>query len=645
MIRIVQLLLLAVLACGPARAQSVAEQTDLIEALTLGAQGDWARVDVLRPRITDELSRDMVDWVRLRGRQGSFAECRDFLKRNPDWPGLKLLRRRCEYNIPRGGNPDHVLNYFDAQAPQTGTGSLRLAEALIAKERGVEAAAELKRAWLTFNLSGPEHAAFVERNGATIKDLHEARLDMLLWRDSDVAVERMLPLVSEDWRKLAAARAGLRSRIPGVDDLIAAVPDALENDAGLAYERFLWRARNGRDDTIDVILARSISVEDLGQPEVWAKRRRSLARDLLRNGRAPQAYSVASSHYLESGSDFADLEWLSGYIALRFLNAPEQAVAHFRAFEAAVDTPISLGRAGYWLGRAFEAAGDAAAARSAYGFGAAYQSSFYGQLAAERAGLPAPEAMLGKEDFGDWKAADFTASSVFRAAVLMHDLGLRDLSERFFVHLSESQDRTGKGQLGKLALELNEPHIALRLAKQAAREGMELYEFYFPVTTPAGMDLPVSDIWALSIARRESEFDPVVMSPVGARGLMQLMPGTAKEVAAQIGEPYELGRLRTDPEYNARLGSAYLAGLAQRYGDNPVLMSIGYNAGPTRANRWQEAYGDPRDPKIDIVDWIEGLPFNETRNYVMRVTESFMPYRARLTGELPTPNLTAELTR
>lgn len=642
MLRFVQIICVALVAATPLRAQDAA---DLVQALTAGGQRDWGVVNDLRPRITDRVARDLVDWVRLRGRQGTFDDCQDFLDRNPDWPGLKLLRLRCEYGIPRGGNPTQVISYFADQQPQTGTGSLRLAEAYINKGRGVEAAAELKRAWLTFNLSGAEHAAFVERNGKTIADLHEARMDMLLWRDSDVAIERMMPLVSDDYRKLATARVALRSQLGGVDGFIKAVPEQFQDDAGLQYERFLWRARKGREDTVDILLERSISVEALGQPDNWAGRRRTIGRNLLRNGKAAQAYSVASSHYLTEGSAFADLEWLSGFIALRHLDAPEQAIEHFKAFEGAVETPISLGRAGYWMGRAQEAAGNDAEAQKAYAFGANYQSSFYGQLAAEKAGLPAPDTMTGKETFPDWRGASFTTSSVFKAAMMLQSAGLRDLSERFFVHLSEQRPREEKGQLGALALELDEPHIALMLAKQAAREGLEMYATYFPISTPAGMDLPVAEEFALSIARRESEFDPVVVSPVGARGLMQLMPGTAKEVAREIGEDYAQGRLRTDPEYNARLGAAYLAGLSKRYDGNPVLMSIGYNAGPTRANRWQEAYGNPRDPNVDIVDWIEGLPFNETRNYVMRVTESFLPYRARLTGVVPEVNLTADLRR
>lgn len=642
-IRLIFVILLVTV--SPARALSEADQSLLVSILTAASSNDWDKVSQLRPRITDPISRDLVDWMRLRGRQGSLGECSAFLTRNADWPGLPLLRQRCEYTIERGHDSAEVLAYFANDLPRTGTGSLRYAAALIDQDKGVEAAAELKRAWLTFALTGPEHQAFVERNGLTIKALHEQRMDMLLWRDADLAVERMMPLVSEDWRALARARSGLRSRVPGVDDLIKAVPEALQDDPGLAFERFLWRLRAGRPDALEIVLERSVSAESLGQPAAWAPRRRSFARDLLRDGKPAQAYSVASSHYLTEGSNYADLEWLSGYIALRFLGAPEEALDHFKRFEAVVRTPISLGRAGYWMGRAFEAMGDEKSARAAYGFGASYQSSFYGQLAAERAGLPPPEAVLGKETFADWQQAPFTESRVFQAAMMMQQAGLRDLSERFFVHLSEEMDRDSKGQLSQLALDLNEPHIALRLAKQAAREGMEIYGPYFPLTTPAGLDLPISEIWSLSIARRESEFDPVVISPVGARGLMQLMPGTAREMAREIGEPFQLGRLRTDPNYNARLGSAYLAQLSQRYDGNPVLMSIGYNAGPTRADRWLAEYGDPRAADVDIVDWIEGLPFNETRNYVMRVTESFMPYQARLTGELPTLELIKTLKK
>lgn len=643
--RVIHLVAIFILWAAASAAQTASPRPALAEAISAAGGGNWARVDALRPRLTNRASRDVADWLRLRGRQGNFSECLDFLTRNADWPGLRLLRLRCEYSIPRGSNPAQVLSFFGDNLPQTGTGSLRLAEAYYARGRDEEARGELRRAWIEFNLSEAEHNAFVQRNGDVVKDLHEARMDAVLWRDADNAVARMRPLVSEGWQKLATARQGLRNNRGGIDGLITAVPESLQDDAGLAFERFVWRARKDREDAIDVLIERSISQEALGQPEMWAERRRVIARQKMRDGDPVLAYAIASAHYLEGGSTYADLEWLSGFLALRKLQSPVQALEHFRNHEAAVVTPISLGRAGYWIGRTYEAMGDLVEAEKSFRAGAAYQSSFYGQLAAERLGLGADPKMTGAEIFPDWKGAAFTRSSVFEAAMKLQSIGLRDLSERFFVHLAESLNRTELGQLGDLALELEEPHIALKIAKQAARQGHEIYKTYFPLGPPMGQNVPVPMEFALSIARRESEFDPIVVSPAGARGLMQLMPATAQEVSRELGLDYARSKLTSDPDYNTTLGSAYLAGLGKRYDNNPVLMSIGYNAGPSRANRWPNLFGDPRSGDVDVIDWIEGIPFRETRNYVMRVTESFAPYRARISGEVPDLSLLQELKK
>lgn len=646
MIRILTVVMAVWLTSYSAAAQDADQRRTLIKALASAGSGDWTTVDALRQAISDSAARDVVEWMRLRGRQGTFSECLDFLQRNGDWPGLPLLMQRCELSIARGSNPDNVLAFFSKGAPQTGTGSLRYAEALYRKDRDDEARAELRRAWVTFSMSRSEHDAFVTRNGDTISDLHIERTDMLLWKGSVNASKRMLPLVGKGWPALAQARLGLRAKAGNVDTLIAAVPTSLRDDPGLAYERFLWRKRKGRDESaIELMLDRSVSSDSLGQPERWAGQRRSLARQLMRDGDPVAAYALASAHFLTSGSDFADLEWLSGFLALRKLNSPVQAVAHFEAFRNAVATPISLGRAGYWLGLAYEAAGDGEKAEEAFSFGARYQSSFYGQLAAEKGGVATDPNMIGAETFPDWREAEFVESSVFKAAQRLQEAGLRDLAERFLVHLAETQDRTGLGQLGDFALELNEPHIALMISKQAARMGYELYKTYFPLGPPNGQQVPVDMELALAIARRESEFDPQVMSPVGARGLMQLMPGTAKEVSSKLKEPYVKSRLLSDPLYNARLGTAYLAQLLDEFNGNPVLVSIGYNAGPSRARRWPKEYGDPRTLEVDIIDWIEGIPFRETRNYVMRVTESFAPYRARLEGKVEPIQLSKELVR
>jgi soluble lytic murein transglycosylase len=537
-----------------------------------------------------------------------------------------------------------VLSFFDGHLPRTGVGSLRFAAALIQSGQGAKGAEELKRAWLTFNMSQDEHDAYVQRNGKTIAPLHEARMDMLLWRGNDTAAKRMMDLVSDDWKKLAEARIGLRKRVENVNRLIDRVPSKLRGDPGLAFERFLWRARKGLDDrAVELLLERSKSAESLGNPDEWANRRRSLARQMMRDRKPKTAYRVAANHHLTTGSDFADLEWLSGFIALRKLNDPKTALRHFERFAGAVETPISLGRAGYWIGRAHEADGNQTAAKSAYTLGANYQSSFYGQLAAERAGIATDPRMAGGESFPDWRSGPYVNSPVFAAAILLQAAGQRSLAERFLVHLAETQTREGIAQMGDLALDLREPHIALMLSKQAARQGYEIFKTYFPLGFPDGIDAKIPKEFALSIARRESEFDPVVVSGAGARGLMQLMPGTAKDMSKKVGAQYSLSGLLNDPAYNARLGTAYLEELSARYDGNPVLMSAAYNAGPSRADAWRKLYGDPRNSKIDVIDWIEGLPFRETRNYVMRVTESFAPYRARRSGKVAPSTVSAEL--
>ncbi len=356
----------------------------------------------------------------------------------------------------------------------------------------------------------------------------------------------------------------------------------------------------------------------------------------MRDGRHQEAYKIASTHFLTEGSDFAELEWLSGYIALRFLKEPKKAVEHFRNQLLAVDTPISLGRAGYWIGRAEEAAGNVQAAQQAYEFGGAYQTSFYGLLAAEKAGMDVDPRLAGNEEFPDWKDAEWLKSSVYQAAVLLLASDELDLGERFLTHLAESLDRTQIGQMGRMLADFDRPHVQVMLGKRAAQVGMEMHASYYALHPLIDRNFPIPTEMVLAIARRESEFDPKVISHAGARGLMQLMPRTAEAVSGWLGKDYELSRLTSDAEYNAELGSAYLAKLAEDFNGNVVMMSAGYNAGPSRPERWMELYGDPRKGQIDVIDWIETIPFDETRNYVMRVAESLPVYRARL-GRDPLP--------
>ena len=609
------------------------------------AKDDWQAAKK-QANAAGQIGQDIVEWHRLRAGHGTLAEYSAFLTRNNDWPGLALMRRKGEAKITAKTAAKTITSYFQDYEPDSGHGVFRLADAYNKLGNSGDGAAEIVMAWRTFALSKSEFKAFSRAHKKLLAPHHTARLDMLLWRGRFTDARRMLPLVNDGWGALAQARIALRRKEGNVDTLIKAVPKNLQSNPGLAYERFLWRAKKGlTEDAISLLLERSTSAKTLGEPERWANRRRTLARLMMRKGKGLLAYRIASSHHLSEGANFADLEWLSGYLALRYLNDPKIALAHFQSFHTAVKTPISLGRAGYWEGRAHEALGDKASARAAYAFGAQFQTSFYGLLAAERIGVSMDAALTGSETFPNWTSASFMSSNVLKAAILLQKAGQPALARRFFLQVAEGLGRIELGQLADLTLALNEPHIALMIAKQGAKRGVVLPRAYFPLHELAKETLPVSTELALSIARRESEFNPVVQSGVGAKGLMQLMPKTAKSVADELKIDFDAPRLLSDWRYNARLGSRYLARLQEEFGKSPILVSVGYNAGPSRARSWVAAFGDPRSAGVDVVDWIEHIPFRETRNYVMRVSESLPIYRARLSGKTPPISLSRELRK
>ncbi|MBV7380195.1 lytic transglycosylase domain-containing protein [Maritimibacter dapengensis] len=628
-------LLTAIVAATSAPAQDEGEVVALKNALDLMRDGKWdAALVAAGPE--ESLPWDVIQWNRLRASQGSFAETQAFLERRGDWPGIDLLRERSEKTIPEDARRSDVLAFFADVKPETGTGSLRYARALWESGEKDAAMAEARRAWTNFALTSEEEALFMVVWPKTLAEFHWQRMDMLLWRGLESQAERHMARIDTEHQILARARIGLRDDKPGVDGMIEKVPDALADDPGLAYERMLWRARKGRnDDTIELILERSGSAESLGKPDEWGYQRRNLARWAMREGRYETAYDLAANHHIDEGWNREDSEWLAGYLALRFLDRPEDALKHFQTFRTTVDTPISLSRAGYWEGRAHEALGNAEAARAAYAFGGEHQTAFYGLLSAEKAGLPLDPKLAGTEEFPDFRQASFWGTPIMEAARLTWAAGETYLTERMVVHLSERLDRAETGALGDWAMSVDAHHVALVMAKHAVNFEKVLEASYFPVPEIGRGNPTVPRALELSIARRESEFDHEVSSHAGAMGLMQLMPGTAKDMANRVGVDYVRAKLTADKQYNTRLGSEYLAWLMERYGNNPILIAVAYNAGPGRANSWQKTLGDPRDPDVDIVDWIEMIPFNETQTYVMRVTESLPIYEARRAGDVP----------
>ena len=637
------MLITALLGPTPALADEAAA---LRVALGLAAAGDWPAAQTAANGAGD-VGVDIIEWQRLRAAKGMLGEYEAFLARRPDWPGLALLKEKGEVAVARSTDPARVIAYFGNGQPATGQGAVSLVRALLQAGQSDAAETEAFRTWTGLAFTSDDEDAMLALMGDSLAVAHEVRLDRILWHGGRAAeARRMLPRVSPDARALAAARIALQAEAANAPKLVETVPAALAGDPGLAQARFVYRMRKDRyDDATTLIIERSTTAAALGDPAAWADRRAMLARYLMRKGQGRDAYKVAAMHHLTSGTDYADLEFLAGFIALRKLDDPGAALKHFARLKDAVATPISLARADYWTGRALQSQGDAAGAEAAYQSAARYQTAFYGLLAAERLGLTLDGALVAVGDAGPgWKTSDFAQSSVLTAARLLADAGDRTLSKRFFLHLAESLDGAELEQLADLALRMNEPHIALVIAKAAAERGVILARAYYPVTEMVPDGLPVSRALALAISRRESEFDPAAQSPAGARGLMQVMPATAKIVAKTLGEEFTIARLITDPPFNVRVGSTYLADLADQFGPAITLIASGYNAGPGRPKKWIAEFGDPRSTDVDVVDWVETIPFTETRTYVMRVAEGVVIYRAQLKGEAGPVRILSELT-
>lgn len=489
------------------------------------------------------------------------------------------------------------------------------------------------------------------------------------WAGAEARIAREADPLLEDivlWRKLRAGagtpgeyrayaarraswpgHAALREVVLGEDTPRPSGP-AMSSDAAKALKAFNSAYRRDRYDKAAALLDQaSASHESLGVPARWSDRRRRLARRVVREGDAALGYRLAARHHLveTDGYAYSDCEWLAGWIAFRKLNDPAKALAHFERFEASIDTPISRARAGYWLGRTHTALGNAAAAKAAYARAAAFQTAFYGQLSAAEIGAPG-DARLADPALPDWRGVSQLHTDDLRMAAVLYYAGQEALAAASFRRIGQGLDEPeALAALGGLAIEIGQPHVAVRVGKFAARKGHLIFPVYYPMHPVGGYAKGIEPALALAVARQETEFNAVAVSRSGARGLMQLMPRTAQIVARQVGETYSKNRLLTDWRYNARLGSRYMSDRVAQFGGSYVLAAVAYNAGPRRAEDWSAAYGDPRLASVDVIDWIETIPFRETRNYVQRVMEALYVYRTRIAGRAGPMTLPADLAR
>lgn len=614
----------------------------LADSMKAADKGLWKDADALAHRAPDPIARALADWRRLVKEGGGWDDLTGFLTAHPGWPLESRIRARAELVMPVTLSKSEVLAFFRDRTPISGGGALMMADALTAAGRADEARALIRKAWTETPMGETERKTFLSRHGALIRDLHARRADEMAWTEREAEARALKPQLDAGTARLIEARAALTAREPGVDSKIKAVPGSLQNDPGLAWARFDWRLSKGlADGAIELLIRHSDSAAELGRPEAWAGGRARLARAAYRDGRFRDAYRFAARHHLTEGADFADLEWLAGWVALNKLGDAKTASRHFRTLYDNVSSPISLSRGAYWAARAEEKAGNRSAAADWRRRAAANDETYYGQLAAAELGAGVSQAEAPK---GARKASQAVRDDErLRAALALAAAGRTDLGRSFISALASDLSNTEQSALSLQMLDIHQPHYALLLAKAARRQGAAPAESLFPV-----IDLPpvaggVDTALALAIMRQESEFNPQAVSRVGASGLMQLMPDTAKRTAPDAGVDYDRDRLLSDWRYNAALGRTYLAQMLTEFGGSVPLAVAAYNAGPQRVAEWIRRFGDPRRNQIDVIDWVETIPFAETRNYVQRVLEARAVYQHRLTGAPVAQSLARDL--
>jgi soluble lytic murein transglycosylase len=613
------------------------------KAFAAARAGDWTAAQRAASQANVRLPAKILRWLELvRSDTAVFFDLVDFAERNPDWPSLGMLRQRAERAI--ADIPDSVLApYFEVHRPVTLDGKLRFADILIASGRRDASLALVRELWVAADLAPQDEAAILTRHERDIRTKdHIARLDRLIWDGQNAAARRQLPRVPENWRLLAEARLGLASLQAG-DDLVARVPPQLQRDPGLLLDLARWNRRKDLLENAARIFQSPPG--NLVRPPAWWAERNILVRRLVDSGQHRLAYTLVARRGLgENAVALADAEFLAGWIALRRLGDPAAAYEHFTQLYTNVRMPISRARGAYWAGRAAEERGTADIAKRWFVSAAEHGTTFYGQLAAQRspAAWPtfAPEPQPTAED-----VAEFDRKELVRAARMLFELGQGDLVKPFLLRLGASAGTPVQHKLiATLAETADWQDVAAASARRASGDGTILLASAFPVVQMKHEGIAEPPL-VLAIARQESAFDKAAVSRADARGLMQLTPGTAKDMAKSLSMRFSADRLLTDPNYNLTLGQAYLDKLLDSFDGSYVLALAAYNAGPARVRQWLETYGDPRTGKIDVIDWIEAIPFSETRNYIQRVLENLQVYRLRLGADDRAFTLARDLQR
>lgn len=629
---------------GLGQTLSATDMQAMRAALAAAQSGDWGRAYAEVAAASDSLPLKMLRWIDYArpGAPGRFPDIVEFIEKNPDWPGQKALRKHAEEALV-GESDNTAADWFEHYPPISAAGRVREAEIMLNSGDLAGGTGALRATWIGTDFGPLDEKNFLAHHSTVIRpEDHIKRVDRLLWEGQTEAAHRMLPLLAPAYRIVAEARLALAAQSSNATALIARMPPQLRSDPGLVFEQL--RARRKKDMTdaaVQILLAHP---GDLVRPAAWWNERQAITRQLLANGKADLAYRIVEQHGQIEGNAFAEAQFLSGYIALRYMKQPTLAFDHFSRILTRVTTPYAKARAGYWGGRAAVAQAKTELAAKWYAAGADHMATFYGQLAAHELGHDAPPRPVPEPVPDAAELAQFSDNEVVRAVRIFFELGDRDRSKQFLLHMANNaKTPTMFAMLADLAETSGRIDLAIAVAKRAIEAGTPLMIHGYPVTDlPNGGTAERSLLFA--ITRQESAFERDAVSRAGARGLMQLMPATANSIANKMQLPFSADRLTADGTYNVLLGRAYLETLIEDFGGSYALAIAAYNAGPSRVRQWLHDYGDPRGGGIDMVDWIEMIPLNETRNYVQRVLENLQIYRGQI-GRESAFSLASDLAR
>ena len=596
----------------------------------------WVKALSTAKKARDKSIYKFIKWRYLltKGNQATFYDYQQFIKKNNEYPRIGRLKYLAEHKLStKKISPEKIIKWFDGNEPLSGFGKLILGESLIANGNISDGIKLIKNGWITAELSRSDMKFFRKKFKKYLNaEDYINRADYLAWENKYWDLKRMLRYLPKDYELLYTARQILMSKSYGVDNAIKKVPNKLKNDAGLNYDRLKWRRKRGRlDSSLEILLKIKNNKKYLIRPDKWWKERAIISRSLLYKKKYELAYKISSQHALENGPEYAEAEWMSGWIALSFLNDSILATKHFKNFYNNVGYPISLSRGAYWLGRSYEKMNNKKESLKWYEEATKYLTTYYGQLAYLKI-KPNEKFELSEQIKVDGKLRKkFYEKDLVKIIFLLNELNKDKYTKDILKHLATENIANGSEVLAaELATNISRYDFAIQIAKLASYQKRFHNDFNYPIiSTPKfinGRKIPES-AFILSIIRQESEFDLTAHSSAGAQGLMQLMPYTAKLVSKQAKLPYSKSRLTRDPEYNINLGSHYIAGLILEYDGAYPFAIAAYNAGPKRVRYWKKINKNPQKKQINYVDWIELIKFKETRNYVQRVLENYNVYR------------------